>query len=300
MALQSSWEVQVHAENKQSFIIQCLKAEKLNCSLQLNQDRSEHLVLFTVVCVYVCVCTSMHSVMSDSATPWTTVHQTLLSMGFSRQGCWSGLPFPFPGHLPNPGIEPASLASPALAGRFFTTSTTWVKHSSQNMQHHIYDPAQHPTSSIRLATLIDNMLQDKNQASSNSILSVSGFFSPPQKHWLPHFVATKLTQLRRAHFLENPPPNSEVLRSHLEVLLTGSFWSSVSWVGAWEFAFLTSSQADTASPWTTVQRATFLKDAHPSLRSSVGAEEAPCGSMWSLRAPGLFSVLESAFWVNYR
>ena len=110
MALQSSWEVQVHAENKQSFIIQCLKAEKLNCSLQLNQDRSEHLVLFTVVCVYVCVCTSMHSVMSDSATPWSTVRQTLLSMGFSRQGCWSGLPCPPPGDLPNQGMEPRSPA----------------------------------------------------------------------------------------------------------------------------------------------------------------------------------------------
>ena len=40
-------------------------------------------------------------------------------MEISRQELWSGLPFPPPGHLPNPGIEPASLASPALAGRFF-------------------------------------------------------------------------------------------------------------------------------------------------------------------------------------
>ena len=43
-------------------------------------------------------------------------------MGFSRQEHWSGLPFPLPGDLPNPGIEPASLASPALAGGFFTTA----------------------------------------------------------------------------------------------------------------------------------------------------------------------------------
>ena len=42
-------------------------------------------------------------------------------MGFFRQEYWSGLPFPPPGNLPDPGIEPASLASPALAGRFFTT-----------------------------------------------------------------------------------------------------------------------------------------------------------------------------------
>ena len=43
-------------------------------------------------------------------TPWTIAYQAPLSMGFSRQGYWSGLPFPSPGDLPNPGIEPGSLA----------------------------------------------------------------------------------------------------------------------------------------------------------------------------------------------
>ena len=43
-------------------------------------------------------------------------------MEFSRQEYWSGLPFPTPGDLPYPGIEPVSLASPALAGMFFTTA----------------------------------------------------------------------------------------------------------------------------------------------------------------------------------
>ena len=47
--------------------------------------------------------------------------QAPLSLGFSRQEYWSGLPFPSPGNLPDPGIKPASLVSPALAGRFFTT-----------------------------------------------------------------------------------------------------------------------------------------------------------------------------------
>ena len=46
-------------------------------------------------------------------------------MGFSRQECWSGLPFPPTGDLPNPGIAPASLKSPVLAGGFFTPSATW-------------------------------------------------------------------------------------------------------------------------------------------------------------------------------
>ena len=46
-------------------------------------------------------------------------------MGFSRKEDWSGLPCPHPGHLPDPGIEPVSPVSPALAGGFFTTSATW-------------------------------------------------------------------------------------------------------------------------------------------------------------------------------
>ena len=49
-----------------------------------------------------------HSVMSDSATPWTVARQAPLSMGFFRQEYWSGLPFPFPGDLPNSGIEARS------------------------------------------------------------------------------------------------------------------------------------------------------------------------------------------------
>ena len=64
-------------------------------------------------------------VVSDSATPWTVAHQAPLSMGFSRQEYWSGLPYSPPEDLPDPGIEPACLKSLALAGGFFTTSTTW-------------------------------------------------------------------------------------------------------------------------------------------------------------------------------
>ena len=55
--------------------------------------------------------------------PWIAACQTPLSMGFFRQEYWSGLPFPPPGDLLDPGIEPESLASPALAGEFFTTAS---------------------------------------------------------------------------------------------------------------------------------------------------------------------------------
>ena len=55
------------------------------------------------------------------ATPWTVAPQSPLSMVFSRQEYWSELPFPSLGNLPDPGIKPESLGSPAMAGRFFTT-----------------------------------------------------------------------------------------------------------------------------------------------------------------------------------
>ena len=59
------------------------------------------------------------------ATLWTVAFQAPLSVGFSRQEYWRGLPCPPPGDLPNPGIETTSLMPPALAGGFFTTSATW-------------------------------------------------------------------------------------------------------------------------------------------------------------------------------
>ena len=69
--------------------------------------------VFTCICVYA---QSLRHVQLFAAV------QTPLSMGFSRQKYWSELPFPSPGHLPNPEIEPASLASPPLASGFFTTA----------------------------------------------------------------------------------------------------------------------------------------------------------------------------------
>ena len=59
------------------------------------------------------------------ATLWAITPQVPLTRGFSRQEYWSGLPFPSPGNLPDPGIKPTSLASPTSAGRFFTTNATW-------------------------------------------------------------------------------------------------------------------------------------------------------------------------------
>ena len=73
------------------------------------------------VCVHVCVW--VLSCVPSFATPWTVACQAPLSMGFPRQEFWSELSLPVPGDLPDLGIEPISLLSPALAGRFFTTVT---------------------------------------------------------------------------------------------------------------------------------------------------------------------------------
>ena len=61
-------------------------------------------------------------------TLWTVACQAPLSIGFSRQEYWSGLPCPPAGDLADPGIEPTSLTSPALAGGSFSTSASWEAH----------------------------------------------------------------------------------------------------------------------------------------------------------------------------
>ena len=64
-----------------------------------------------------------------SVTPWTVACQAPLSKGFFRQEYWSGLPYPPPGEFPDPGIKLVFLLSPALAGRFLTTSTTTLEYN---------------------------------------------------------------------------------------------------------------------------------------------------------------------------
>ena len=83
------------------------------------------------------------------ATPWTVTYQATLTMGFSRQDCWSALPFPSPGDLPDPGIEPRSPALQADAlpseppgkpwrewHHHTCTSATWKKQSIQSCSGH--------------------------------------------------------------------------------------------------------------------------------------------------------------------
>ena len=87
---------------------------------------SAMLCICICLCVCVCACVSVFSlsVRSDSfAASWTVACQAPLSVVFFRQEYWSGLPFPLPGDLPDPGIEPMYPMFPALAGRFSTTKS---------------------------------------------------------------------------------------------------------------------------------------------------------------------------------
>ena len=76
-----------------------------------------YVLLFYMLFIYidkVCVCAQSFSCVQFFVTLWTVAHQAFLSMGFSQQEYWIGFPFPPPGDLPDPGIEPMSPTSPAL------------------------------------------------------------------------------------------------------------------------------------------------------------------------------------------
>ena len=95
-------------------------------SIPLASRKIGVMVICVCVCVHVHVCARVHthslfSFVSLFATSWMVAYQSPLFMGISGQEYWSGLPFPIPEGLPDPGMETKSLAYPELAGRFFTT-----------------------------------------------------------------------------------------------------------------------------------------------------------------------------------
>ena len=92
-------------------------------------------LLPSLIHVHVCML-SCFSRVQLFETLRTIAHQAPLSMGFSRQEYWSGLQCPPPEDLLNPGFEPMSVMSPALAGEFFTTNTSWEAPSSCTSPHH--------------------------------------------------------------------------------------------------------------------------------------------------------------------
>ena len=106
VASEKCWQVLVYVFNTYAF----------SCPLWMSAQ------LWPWVCFpSLCVCAQSLSHVLLFVIPWTKAHQAPLPMGFSLQEYWRGLPFSPPGDLPDPGIEPMSPASPALAGGFFTT-----------------------------------------------------------------------------------------------------------------------------------------------------------------------------------
>ena len=92
-------------------------------------EKQVHHLSPVATCVYVL---SRFSRVQLFVTPWTVAHQAPLSMEFSRQKYWSGLPCLPPGDLPDPGIKPVSLLSPALTVRLFTSRGTWEAQLQNN------------------------------------------------------------------------------------------------------------------------------------------------------------------------
>ena len=89
-------------------------------------------------CAVLCCAKSLQLCLTF-ATLCTVAHHVPLSMEFSGQEYWSGLPCPSPGYLPNPRIEPASLKSLALAGRIFMTSAIWEVPETKATDHYVND-----------------------------------------------------------------------------------------------------------------------------------------------------------------
>ena len=98
-------------------VIEMYESRCMPCSVEVPVEKGSPMLEAWLLSCFSCV--------QHFGTLWTVAHQAPLSMGFSRQEYWSGLPRPPPGDFPDPGIDPSSLMSSASAGGLYTTSTAW-------------------------------------------------------------------------------------------------------------------------------------------------------------------------------
>jgi len=137
--------------------------------------------IFTIrrLSVHVCVLSRFSHVWLFE-TLWIIARQASLSMGFCRQDYWSGLPCPPLGDLPSPGIESAFLMSLALAGRFFTTATTWEAQSEDLVQfsHSVESDSLWHLSIINSQSLLKLMSIESAMPSNHLILCRPLLLSP--------------------------------------------------------------------------------------------------------------------------
>ena len=149
-----------------------------------------------------CVCVPCHfSRVQLFVTSWTVAHQVPLSLGFSRQEYWHGLPCPPLGDLPDAEREPASLLSLTLAGKFFTTSATWEALKVESVQFScsvISDSATpwiaaHQASlSITNSQSLPKLMSIESMMPSNPLSSLSPAFHLSQNQGLFRWVSSSL------------------------------------------------------------------------------------------------------------
>ena len=128
--------------------------------------------ILTLPCVRACVLSHFCPVWLFAAI-WTVSCQAPLPMWFSRQEHWSGVPCPPPENLPDPGIEPASLIFPALAGQFFTMSTP-----GEALWHFYMKP--------KMKLFLESKIGESNcgcDQSENKRKNLTVFSSLGQLHW---------------------------------------------------------------------------------------------------------------------
>ena len=116
---------QVVIATAKCLIICFSKRQSLNNTGQCKVETNFSFRLLKQVTFFWACVLSHFSCVQLFVTLWIVAYQAPLSMGFSRQEYWSGLPCCLPGHLPDLGIEPTSLMSPAFAGRVLTISAIW-------------------------------------------------------------------------------------------------------------------------------------------------------------------------------
>ena len=137
-----------------------------------------------------------HSVVSDSVIPWTVVHQAPPSMGFSRQEYWSGVPFPSPGDLPDPGTEPGSpaLQADALLSEPPGKSTEWYLNCELEAKGALWG---------RKGQAVDVRLETRLRPTSEFHIRESLLFCCPNQHqkmsyWSSSFIRNQMQKEHEA------------------------------------------------------------------------------------------------------
>ena len=147
------------------------------------------------------------------ATLWTVAHKAPLSVGFSRQEYWSGLPGPPPGDLLDPGFEPMCLKSPTLAHGFFTTSTTWEAQCASSTLY------KYSTTCIILDVIYSKNISIFSSVQFSSVAQSCPILCDPMNHSMPglpvHHQLLEFTQthvhpvgdaIQPSHPLSSPSP----------------------------------------------------------------------------------------------